>query len=391
MNTFDLLKQIGFSINPFIFDRLANAEFRFNEPVTRSSELLFSYKYSKIPSTITIDYKSSSYHDLLKFLHEQNFDVAFIKEQLGLINNDKIFFINRHNQCFVELSDSNMFLAKFPDFSEVNVDSDSSNNSVITIYYSSNCEESRKFVTTLQEKFLNKELLNKIGSKVLLFEKDQFGDLFLSPHTINPFDIDLKTHYNDDFQEVDVKIKAWMNDFTKNNNKLVLLHGVAGSGKTNYIKHLLNSEVNVKKIYIPPYFVQSMSDPAFFPIIRNEKQSILIIEDAEKVLVSREENSDNGVISILLNLCDGIMADVLNFKIIATFNTDENAIDSALKRKGRMFLKYKFDKLSKSKTKKLYNDLYNIDPPESTMSLAEIYNAENEFGAKKEEKKMGFA
>jgi hypothetical protein len=92
-----------------------------------------------------------------------------------------------------------------------------------------------------------------------------------------------------------------------------------------------------------------------------------------------------------LNLCDGIMADVLNFKIIATFNTDEDKIDAALKRKGRMFLKYKFDSLSEKKTKHLFNKIYGAEPPKERMTLAEIYNDENEFGAKKEEKKsIGF-
>ena len=56
-----------------------------------------------------------------------------------------------------------------------------------------------------------------------------------------------------------------------------------------------------------------------------------------------------------------------------------------------MFLKYKFDALSQEKTKHLFTKMYGVEPPKKRMTLAEIYNDENEFGAKKEEKKsIGF-
>jgi SpoVK/Ycf46/Vps4 family AAA+-type ATPase len=136
--------------------------------------------------------------------------------------------------------------------------------------------------------------------------------MVLTPHPIKNYDLDLSENYNDDFIPVHNKIKTWAEDFKARNNKLVLLHGVPGSGKTNYIKYILNSITSSKKIYIPPYLVNSMADPAFFPIIKREKESIIIIEDAEKILINREDSADNSIISILLNLCDGIMADVLN-------------------------------------------------------------------------------
>jgi hypothetical protein len=55
-----------------------------------------------------------------------------------------------------------------------------------------------------------------------------------------------------------------------------------------------------------------------------------------------------------------------------------------------MFLKYKFDSLSEEKTKHLFNKLYGEAPPKKKMTLAEIYNDENEFGEKKEKKSIGF-
>lgn len=236
-------------------------------------------------------------------------------------------------------------------------------------------------------------ILTKDKSKdneVYMFEKDGTGRFKLIPYKIEGFDIDIKKHYNDDFGPIDEKMKVWCKDFETLNKRLVMLAGVAGTGKTNYIKHILGMYPEIRKIYIPPYYIEAIADPAFFGFIRKYANSILILEDSEKVLVSRNVDSSNSGISVLLNLTDGILASVLNFKIICTFNTKEEDIDAALKRKGRLFTKYHFDKLSPEKTKSLYNELYSKDPPEASMSLGDIYNVEDNGIEKKEERKVGF-
>ena len=216
-------------------------------------------------------------------------------------------------------------------------------------------------------------------TSVYLFEKSPSGAMHLVPHPIQKFELNLEDHYNDDFIAADAKIMEWVadNDPSSINKKLVLLHGIAGAGKTNYVKNLMGACKNIKVIYIPPYYIDALGDPAFFSFIQKYKGSLLLIEDAEKVLVSREGQAQNSGISILLNLTDGILASVLNFKIICTFNTDEKEIDSALKRKGRLFLRYKFDLLNEKKTKSLYQKLYQKDPPSKEMSLANIFEADD--------------
>ena len=241
----------------------------------------------------------------------------------------------------------------------------------------------------IRDKYLSTDIQDNSG-KVLLFEKDSYGDMVLTHHKVSHEPLDIPNHYNDDFIAVHERVDKWLGDFSMKNNKLVLFHGPPGTGKTNYIKYLLNHKSNSKKIYIPPVYVQSIADPGFFPIIKKEKHSLLIIEDAEKVLVNREHSADSNVISTLLNLCDGIMADVLNFKIIATFNTDEDKIDEALKRKGRMFLKYSFGPLSEAKTSNLYQMVHGRSAPKKQMTLADIYNEDNLMGPEKVERKVGF-
>ena len=89
---------------------------------------------------------------------------------------------------------------------------------------------------------------------------------------------------------------------------------------------------------------------------------------------------------ILLNITDGVIADVLGIKLICTFNTSLAKIDKALLRKGRLSLKYEFKKLTKDKVANILGHSVDKD-----MSLAEIYNIEeeNDF-SKKIQKKIGF-
>ena len=89
---------------------------------------------------------------------------------------------------------------------------------------------------------------------------------------------------------------------------------------------------------------------------------------------------------VLLNITDGVIADVLGIKLICTFNTSLNKIDKALLRKGRLSLKYEFKKLAKEKVSKILG--YDVD---KDMSLAEIYNIddENDF-SKTNSRKIGF-
>jgi hypothetical protein len=381
MNLIEQLKSWGATIEDQNIDISDNSKFVLGRDVSSSQEFVYVLSFNKIPSHIYIEYKSSRFEEFAKYLIDNKFLVIISKSYFSRETKHSVMFRNNDKRIILELS--NIADTKYFDDN----DTSSPENIGINIWYDS-------FINTdvayeIYEKFGVKDL-NENKGKVLLFEKDEYNNIILTPHKVKSYELDLDNHYNDDFKPVHEKIENWIGNFSSPNNKLILLHGIQGSGKTNYIKYLLNSNSDVKKIYIPPYFVQSIADPSFFPIIKKEKESLLIIEDAEKILLSREENGDNSVISILLNLCDGIMADVLNFKIIATFNTDEDRIDAALKRKGRMFLKYKFDELSEAKTDNLFKSLHGQDPPKKKMTLAEIYNDENEFGIKKQLRKVGF-
>ena len=100
---------------------------------------------------------------------------------------------------------------------------------------------------------------------------------------------------------------------------------------------------------------------------------MLVIEDAENVIMERAGGS-NGAISNLLNLCDGLLSDCLNIQVVCSFNTDISKIDKALMRKGRLIAKYEFQKLTIDKAQRLSDSLGFTNLITQRMSVSEIYN-----------------
>ena len=60
---------------------------------------------------------------------------------------------------------------------------------------------------------------------------------------------------------------------------------------------------------------EDLTSPSFIDFMINQKDSILVIEDAEKLIRPRESGASNGI-SNLLNVTDGILGDIMKLKII---------------------------------------------------------------------------
>lgn len=245
------------------------------------------------------------------------------------------------------------------------------------------------------------ELLSKNKSKYKTAQKDRkdktFYTISSSPHGFELEDLNIKTehtddmvfdNYNDDFVEADNVIQDSIDSGKKG---LILLHGIPGSGKTSYIKHLITGSSKRKIVYVPTHLTAAIASPNFISFVKSElSNSVLVIEDAEQVLLSRESGeSHKEAVSNILNMTDGILADALNILIICTFNTDMENLDSALLRKGRLLLQYKFDELNKEKADLLTQKLYGRKVGKA-MPLSEIYNLDYELIKPKEKPKVQF-
>jgi SpoVK/Ycf46/Vps4 family AAA+-type ATPase len=158
----------------------------------------------------------------------------------------------------------------------------------------------------------------------------------------------------------------------KNDKGIVLLHGLPGTGKTTYLRHLIG-KVKKKVLFLSPNIASSLVDPEFIDLLVDNPNSVVIIEDAENIIMDRRTNQNSSV-SNLLNISDGLLADFLNVQLICTFNSLLTMVDSALMRKGRLIAKYEFGKLNARKAQRLSDRLGFKNLITKPMTIAEITN-----------------
>jgi len=304
------------------------------------------------------------------------------KPNFYFFNDEYIFVLNvmdkEDRETYHHGDEDTSFL--YPDITSSKDDVDDNDKKInsinskitVTVYY-----PNYKFLSDLSEKFLFLEKFKIKYNKrdfVSVLMKDVYGEYDFIPLDIKVPKFDVELNYGKKF----VSIYEKTIDRLKNRNKgLYMFHGESGTGKSSFIKHL-TTVVDKEFIFVPTSFIEKfVSDPEIFSILIKRKRCVLILEDAEKILISRERQ-DNEYISAILNLSDGILSDMLEASIIITYNCDDTKIDKALKRKGRTMVDYKFDKLCIEDSKKLAKSLKinskKIDSIKEPMSLSEIYN-----------------
>ncbi|MCF8424463.1 MAG: AAA family ATPase [Bacteroidia bacterium] len=239
----------------------------------------------------------------------------------------------------------------------------------VTILHSYSVEKIDLMI--LQDTIMSFENVDSTTGKIYLIHKYDYG-FDLKSYEVKDTECDIKTNYNDDFEEIDTKIITRLN--TPNDKGLVLLHGKPGTGKTSYIRYL-TKKVNKKMIFLSPEVSQYISSPEFITILSEYPNSIIIIEDAENVIKTRKSGGSSAI-SNLLNLTDGLLADCLKIQLICSFNTDVSQIDKALLRKGRLIAMYEFKELKQQKASNLAISLGKVLPINTDATLADIFNVE---------------
>lgn len=187
---------------------------------------------------------------------------------------------------------------------------------------------------------------------------------------IKEFDIPLELNYGEAFVE---KYADIVNKLKNNKHGLFIFHGESGTGKTTLIRKLV-SELSEDKtiIYVPSYFMFDIANPELISFISKFKNSVLLLEDAEMILSSSEEER-NQAVSNILNISDGLLNDHMDMQIIATFNANKKIIDKALLRKGRLMANYNFKKLTAIQATKLSKHIGLNKEYTEPKTLAEIY------------------
>ncbi len=212
------------------------------------------------------------------------------------------------------------------------------------LYFDKGRDGVKANVETFYKAFVEKYQPDEAKVSILIKTREGFE---LKTHKITPYPIDLDLMYNDDFAAVHRHIEKSLSTSSKG---IVLLHGIAGSGKSNYIKWLTSQVADKKFIFVPSTMIHMLADPSFITLLIDNKNSVLVLEDCENYIGERTpENRNTDMVASILNIADGMLSDVLECQLICTFNSDLSEIDPALLRKGRLIAEYKFRELETAK------------------------------------------
>lgn len=350
-------------------------------------------KFKEYPSVTSINYTDIDYFNVDKIrdglkifpdskiiFKSSNYSIKYKK----LISRREVWYINNGYMLDLNIDKASMFFTD-PKF-DIGLDDDIEISDINTLITPANGSKYRnddifnKIVKIMEDSYIDEMDEKASIGMVAIDDAGLYVRRFNLDNKINLKHMDL--HYGDGFKKFDEKL---ISRLKKDKKGLILLHGDPGTGKTYYIRHLLKKINRTEKeiLYFPPSMVGTITDPGFVNFINNwvssnERDCIILIEDADSLLESRENDIGNNGITNLLNLTDGILNDIFGIQIIATFNTHINKLDKALLRTERLIARKEFIPLDKERALLLSNKIGLKDSDKEkikdNMTLSDIYS-----------------
>lgn len=232
---------------------------------------------------------------------------------------------------------------------------------------------------------LNARFFDKSYTKINWFFKDSYG-------------VEDRTVYVDHDQKIYDACYPWfphgienfISSYLANSASVLLMYGPPGTGKTSFLKHLLCS----RKLHgVVTYDEAVLNDDRFFiDFLTDEESDIMIVEDADLLLTSRESDQ-NKIMSKFLNVSDGLVR-MPNKKMVFTTNiTSLSKVDQALLRRGRCFATVEFRRLSPREAAGAAEATGQASQnwmEKDSWSLAEVFNVNPETVVEAVKPRFGF-
>jgi hypothetical protein len=184
----------------------------------------------------------------------------------------------------------------------------------------------------------------------------------------------------------DQTLAEFYDNFMHSSASILLLIGPPGTGKTTFIRGLLqHSEASAIVSYDSNVLEK---DYVFANFIEGEK-NVLVLEDADMFLKARAEG--NTMMHKFLNVGDGLVT-TRNKKLIFSTNLPSiRDIDPALIRPGRCYDILHFEELSQEQAEKLATKVgTKLNRERVSWSIADVFFEQNTNTKKTIERKMGF-
>lgn len=181
-------------------------------------------------------------------------------------------------------------------------------------------------------------------------------------------------------------LHGYYDRFMSSSASILLLIGPPGTGKTTFIRGLLQHR---KASALVTYETAILEKDYIFARFIESEEEIMVIEDADAFLSSRKDG--NLMMHKFLNVGDGLVSTKGKKMIFSTNLPSIKNIDTALIRPGRCFDIVTFDRMDQKEAEVAAKALgVQLDEEKKDWSIAEIFHKQVQAPVTMQENKIGF-
>jgi hypothetical protein len=166
-------------------------------------------------------------------------------------------------------------------------------------------------------------------------------------------------------------------DLSSRAGRLILWHGVPGTGKTTAVRALSRAwsdwcrphyVMDPERLFAEPQYLLQLAGVGDD---EDERWRLVIAEDCDEYLRADAKERAGASLGRLLNLCDGILGHGLRVLVLLTTNEDVGRLHPAITRPGRCLNEVEFEPLSPAEARTWLGS--DAVAPEGPATLAQLF------------------